>query len=68
MSHIRQSRPDSGPVFQADAIKTVYVVPFSLGSGIVHSGLPGKLDVHVSFSVWRRRLERGALLVFLRRR
>ena len=33
MAHIRQSRPDSGLGFQANALKTVEGVPFSLGSG-----------------------------------
>jgi len=31
LAHIRQSRPDSGLGFQVKALKTVHVVPTSLG-------------------------------------
>ena len=33
MEHIRQSRPDSGPGFQAKVLKPFKGVPSSLGSG-----------------------------------
>ena len=33
MAHIRQSRPDYGLGLQVKVVKTVKVVPFSLGSG-----------------------------------
>ena len=33
MARIRESRPDSGPVFQVKVLTTFQVVPSSLGSG-----------------------------------
>jgi len=33
-AHIRQSGPESGSGFQVKVLKTFYVVPFSLGSGL----------------------------------
>ena len=33
MAHIRQSRPDSGLVFQSNVLRPFYDVPSSLGSG-----------------------------------
>ena len=34
MAHIRQSRPKSGLGFQVQVLKTLKVVPYSLGSGL----------------------------------
>jgi len=33
-AHITQSRPDSGPGFQVKALKTFYVVPSTIESGV----------------------------------
>ena len=42
MAHIRQSRPDSGFGIQVKALKTIYVVPFSLRSGEGKACPPGQ--------------------------
>ena len=42
MAHIRQSRPDSGPDFQVNVVKTFRAVPYSLGSGAL-SGIEAQV-------------------------
>ena len=40
MAHVRQSRPDSGPVVQVKVLNPLQGVPFSLGRGSTKHLLP----------------------------